>query len=88
MEFTNLVINDGNTETLDYDGKTVISFLVGYGKNPSSIGEGGPWSVETQHLYEGNYYTADKTTSLTSYNVNYGTLSPHSYNSSSYKIYD
>ena len=47
MEFTNLVLNDGNAETLDYDGKTIITIIVGYGTNPSSIGEGGPWSVET-----------------------------------------
>ena len=47
MEFTNLVLNDGNSETLDYGGKTIISIVVGYGTNPSFIGEAGPWSVET-----------------------------------------
>lgn len=50
MEISNLALNDGNVGTIDYSGNEVIQFVLGYGTNPTFIGDAGPWSVEIKHF--------------------------------------
>lgn len=65
LEFTNLIYNDGNSETIDFQGNYNIVFVLGCEINPNFVGDSEKWSIETKHYFEGNFYTADKGTSLT-----------------------